>query len=117
VRGDVQRGAQAANVTLRLDAAVIEAVTKIMGAIVDGAFTPEGTAMLKVLPALCRLSAPWSAYYNFLPEMQGHGVKYAEGDAEAGLALLRLLVPRIDELRNQIRTAARDPHMQAQSAM
>jgi hypothetical protein len=106
VHGSFLEDAQRVGVRLRLDAAVVEAATKIVQTAVNGAVNGEGVAMLEILPTLCRLSRPWSSHYNFVPDVQGN-------DTAAAFEILGKLLPRIDELRGLVRTSRKDAHMSA----
>jgi hypothetical protein len=107
--GTLVSDAKRANVGLRLDAAVVEAVTKIIEHSESGTVSDAARPYLKVLPALCRRSQPWSTHFNFIPQATYNDT------TGAGLEILNKIAPRIAELRMQFETRQPDKAMLART--
>jgi hypothetical protein len=105
IGGAFMEAAERTGVRLRLDAAVVEAVTKIYASAPGGNVTDVTRHYAKGLPTLCRFSKSWSPHYDFIPDVP------AEDTVEAGLALATQLAPRITALRKHMATARPDKAM------
>jgi hypothetical protein len=104
-KGSLTSDAERAGVGLRLDAAVVEATTKIVEQSESGTLSDAARPYLKLLPALCRMSQPWSAHFNFIPPAPH------DDTSRAGLEILNQIAPRIAELRSQFATVQQDKAM------
>ena len=102
--------ASRADVVLRLDAAVVEAVTRIYAAATKGVVNEEGQKYAMGLPALCRLSQSWSSHFDFVPTPP-YGETFNDG-----LALAMQLAPRIGALRENLQSRRIDKAMTPASA-
>jgi hypothetical protein len=111
ISGVLAQAADKAGITIRLDAAVVEAVTKIFGAVSDGVVGEAGYKYLLALPALCRLSKSWSPHFDFVP------VPPDADTIDAGLQLAMALAPRIKALRQQLQTVRPDTAMAARAVV
>jgi hypothetical protein len=105
--GPLVKDAERVGANLRLDAGIVEALTKVAASVKNGAIGEAGLPYLAALPRLCRFSRSWSPHFDFVPEPS------ADDTLQAGLDLYSKMVPRIAELLALIKTMRRDEDMAA----
>jgi hypothetical protein len=100
--GSLQRHASQAVVQLRMDAAVVEAITKVIDTMVNGKVSPEGIPYLAALPRLCRASQAWTTYFDFVPQ------DINDDSIQSAIRIFTAIHPRLQELRKQFKTLHKD---------
>jgi hypothetical protein len=97
--------AERSGVGIRLDAAVIEAMSMLTRTAINGKITEAGKPYLAALPLLCRLSQDWTPRYNFVAPPP------PDDSVQSAIAAYSYILPRVTGLRGLWKTKQNDLSM------